>query len=308
MGLGTNAITESASATLLYQTTPPAAMLEREPMILGAHTFIWRNAFDREAFPAVETAAKLGYDSFEVVAGGSDFNPREVKNLLDGLGMKASLSCTASAERSIGSEDPAVRKAGRAFYLRCIETAATIGATNFVGPLFTSGKPPKPRSESEREEERKRVMEELRVVCEHAKRFGLMLAIEPVNRYKSDLINTVEQAIALIDAVGADNLKILFDTYHSNIEEKSLTDAIAAMGSRYLGEVHLCDNDKGAPGSGHIDFPAIAQSLAANDFNGFVVYESFLPFDKDNIWRKLAPTQDELAKSAIDYMRALFPA
>lgn len=277
-------------------------------MILGAHTFIWSNAFDRNTCSAVETAARLGYDSFEVVAGAGVFDANEVRMLLDGLGMRASLSCTASADRSIASEEPAVRAAGRAFFHRCFETAAVLGATNFVGPLFTSGKPPKARGEAAQAEDRKRITEELGIVAEDAKQFGITLSIEPVNRYKSDLINTVEQAIAVIRETGAENMKILFDTYHANIEEKSLTDAIARMGTRYLGEVHVCDSDKGAPGSAHIDFTAIAKALKAVGYDGFVVFESFVPYDKDNIWRKLAPTQDELAKNAIDYMRTLFPA
>lgn len=88
----------------------------------------------------------------------------------------------------------------------------------------------------------------------------------------------------MVDEIGLPNVKLLYDTYHANIEERSLTEAIGRMGTRYLGEIHLCENDKGAPGTGHIDFPAVAATLRQIGFDGFAVFESFPPFGKDNIW------------------------
>jgi len=137
---------------------------------------------------------------------------------------------------------------------------------------------------------------------------GITLAIEPLNRFETDLINTAEQCERLINEIGANNVGFHLDSFHMNIEEKSSYDAIKRAGNR-LFHFHACENDRGAPGSGvNIDWPNIAAALREVNFKGEAVIESFTPKTKSiaaaaAIWRQLAPTQDALAKDGLAFLR-----
>lgn len=275
-------------------------------MKIGIHTFIWCNYFEDEALSLIDKAKRIGYDSFEVVVGPAQFDAGALANRLRSVGMDATMSSTVDAARAATGADAEMRRKAREFFRRCFDIAGVIGARNLVGPLHYNGLKVGPRKDEERREEWLRAVETLRFAAEDASEAGITLCIEPVNRYKSDLVNTAADAMRMIDDIGMDNVKILFDTYHANIEENSLTGAIEAMGLKYLGEVHVCDNDKGAPGSGHIDFKAVADTLRRIGYDGNVVFESFVPFNKDNIWRRLAPTQDDLASDGLKYIRTVF--
>lgn len=275
-------------------------------MKLGAHTMLWLDCLGDADLSLLDRISAFGYDAVEVVVGERPLCPRALADRLGRLGLSASVSCAIPPERAPGSPDPASRHAALRFFRRCFETAAAVGASNFVGPLYLSGLPVRPRTQAERQTEWRSAADTLREAARIASDYGVTLCIEPLNRYKTDLINTVRQGILMVDEIGLPNVKLLYDTYHANIEERSLTGAIGRMGTRYLGEIHLCENDKGAPGTGHIDFPAVAAALRQIGFDGFAVFESFPPFGKDNIWRQLASDQDSLAQAAARYLRALF--
>jgi D-psicose/D-tagatose/L-ribulose 3-epimerase len=138
----------------------------------------------------------------------------------------------------------------------------------------------------------------------------VVLGIEPLNRFETSFINTCEQAIELIDRVGHAHCAIMLDTFHMNIEEKSIRDAIRAADYR-LCHVHVCENDRGAPGSGNIDWDDVRQGLRDAGYDGAVVIESFTADVKSiakaaAIWRKLAPSQDALAVEGLAFLKGLF--
>lgn len=99
------------------------------------------------------------------------------------------------------------------------------------------------------------------------------LALEPLNRYESRLVNTIDDALRVIDRTGAENVGILFDTFHASIEEASIEDAIRQAGDRLL-HVHLADSNRWVPGNGHTDFSAISDTLVEIDYEGSLVVES----------------------------------
>jgi D-psicose/D-tagatose/L-ribulose 3-epimerase len=138
---------------------------------------------------------------------------------------------------------------------------------------------------------------------------GVTLAIEPLNRFETDLVNTSAQAVRLVDEVGSPAVKIHLDTFHMHIEEKSLLEAIRLAGPR-LAHVHGCENDRGAPGTGLVAWAQVAQGLREVGYNGAVVIESFTPeckaiADAAAIWRPLAATQDALASEGLKFLRGL---
>ena len=209
-------------------------------MKLGAHTMLWLDCLGDADLSLLDRISAFGYDAVEVVVGERPLCPRALADRLGRLGLSASVSCAIPPERAPGSPDPASRHAALRFFRRCFETAAAIGASNFVGPLYLSGLPVRPRTQAERQTEWRSAADTLREAARIASDYGVTLCIEPLNRYKTDLINTVRQGILMVDEIGLPNVKLLYDTYHANIEERSLTEAIGRMGTRYLGEIHLC--------------------------------------------------------------------
>jgi D-psicose/D-tagatose/L-ribulose 3-epimerase len=150
----------------------------------------------------------------------------------------------------------------------------------------------------------------LKEAAKRANDKGVLLAIEPLNRFETDLINTAEQCERLINEIGAQNVGFHLDSFHMNIEEKNSYEAIKRAGNR-LFHFHACENDRGAPGSGrNIDWEGVAKGLKEVNFQHQAVIESFTPATKSiaaaaAIWRPLAPTQDALAGDGLKFLRGI---
>jgi D-psicose/D-tagatose/L-ribulose 3-epimerase len=132
--------------------------------------------------------------------------------------------------------------------------------------------------------------------------------MEPLNRFETDLVNTVEQGLDLCDRIGRANVGLLLDTFHMNIEEKSFTEAMTSAGDR-LFHMQVAENDRGTPGSGHVPWGEVFRALDAVGYNGSVVIESFLPTVAEiaravSLWRPVAPSMDALARDGHAFIRA----
>jgi D-psicose/D-tagatose/L-ribulose 3-epimerase len=137
------------------------------------------------------------------------------------------------------------------------------------------------------------------------------LGVEPLNRFETSFINLASQAIEVADRVDHPACGVMLDTFHMNIEERSIGDAIRAAGKR-MRQLHACENDRGAPGSGHVPWAEVAKACRDIGFNGPFVIESFTNKVKSiakaaAIWRKFADSQDALAEHGLGYLRTLFP-
>ena len=135
----------------------------------------------------------------------------------------------------------------------------------------------------------------------------MYLAIEPLNRFETDMVNIAEQAFRICEEVDNPYIKMMLDTFHMNIEEKSVGDAIRAAGPRLI-HLHSCENDRGAPGSGNVAWDEVAQALKDIDYDGPVVIESFTADVKSiakaaAIWRPLAVSQDALASDGLAFLK-----
>ena len=138
----------------------------------------------------------------------------------------------------------------------------------------------------------------------------MILGVEPLNRYETSLINTVEQGLELLELVGHDAVALCLDLFHMNIEERDLPAAIRRAGGR-LCHLHVSGNDRGAPGGGHLPWSHIAAALQDISYDGSVVLESFAADVASisraaSVWRPPAPDADHLARAGIDFMRSVF--
>ena len=171
---------------------------------------------------------------------------------------------------SFTDPDPAVRQAAIARIQSHIPLAEHFGAVIIIGLVRGIVKP-----DIDPAQAMIWLIEALQVCCRAAAPAGVRLALEPINRYETSLINTTVQGLALIEQVGADNFGLLLDTFHMNIEEPQIEASIAACGARIF-HFHVADSNRWYPGAGHLNFPSILEQLGATGYQGFVSGE-FLP-------------------------------
>ena len=280
-------------------------------MKLGANTWIWTSPLTDEGL--AELAPKLrdwGFDIVELpVEQLGDWTPSRAAEILASCGLGASMAIAMAPGRELCAADASVVADTQAFLRECLDVAAEIGAGAIAGPIYTSTGRTWRVSADERRALYASLREGLAPVCEHAASVGVNVAIEPLVRYETSLINTVEQALEAIDGLPACGL--LVDTYHANIEEKSVGDAYRLAGDK-LFHVHASANDRGAPGADHVPWMEVRDALVDIGYDGTVVIESFTAENETiataaSIWRPLAASQDAIAVDGLAFLRELLP-
>jgi len=267
-------------------------------MRIGVNTLLWTPAFDRGHLSLLTRIRSWGFDGVEIARFDfAGFPLAEVRRALadNGLGVTACSALTGAL--SLISEEPLVRAQAREFLLRAIEWAAEIGAEVLAGPFVSPvGHLPGRRRTVE---EWKRAVEGLSSLTSALDGHGLVLAVEPLNRFECYSLNTAADATLLCAEVGHAKVGVLLDTFHANIEEKSIGEAVAALSGRLV-HVHACENDRGIPGSGHVDWGGLFEGLRRLSYAGWLVIESFGAHIPEIaaaacIWRDLAPDSELIA-------------
>jgi D-psicose/D-tagatose/L-ribulose 3-epimerase len=274
-------------------------------MKLGIHAYAWCSAWSNETLALIDRVASLDLDFIEIPLMRLDlFDAPSIRRRLESAGIDAVCSTVLQAETDITHEDPAVRRRGLDYLIDCVKAAAAIGADSFSGVIYAAHC--KTMNRRPDKEDLRRAADVLLPVAECAADHGVRLGLEPVNRYETFLINTCSQARYLMEMIGHDNIKIHLDTYHMNIEEKSFAAATRLAGADLL-HYHLCENDRGIPGTGLVDWDGIFAELAALDYRGYAALESFVDItDNMNtwVWRQLAPSGDTLLQEGAAFIRA----
>ena len=212
-------------------------------------------------------------------------------------------------DRDLIHPDKAIRDNGMAYVKGSIQAVHDLGGNNLVGPLYSAVGRTWQSTPEERARDTELLVENLSELTDFAADFDVILCLEPLNRFETSFINLAEQAIEVVDRVDHPNCQIMLDTFHMNIEEKSLGNTIRMVGPR-LKHVHTCENDRGAPGTGNIPWDEVATALSDINYGGPVVIESFTAKVKSiaraaAIWRALAPSQDALAEDGLKFLRQL---
>jgi D-psicose/D-tagatose/L-ribulose 3-epimerase len=215
-------------------------------------------------------------------------------------------------DRDLVHPDPAIQANGMDYIRGCIDATQALGATNLVGPIYSAVGRVWQQTAEERARDVDTLVKNLRSLAEYAGDRGVVLGIEPLNRFETSFINLASQAVEVVDRVAHPSCQIMLDTFHMNIEEKSLGDAIRLAGKR-LCHLHACENDRGAPGSGNVTWNDVAQALRDIGYNGPVVIESFTNKVKSiaraaAIWRPFEASQDALAQNGVNFLKKLLAA
>ncbi|MDR6803674.1 D-psicose/D-tagatose/L-ribulose 3-epimerase [Dyadobacter sp. BE34] len=281
-------------------------------MLFGASTFIWVSPFSTANIDLLAKVKNMGYDIIEIAVEDTRIiDWKLIKDTARDLDLKITISGAFGPERDISSTDPAFREIGKQYIIDCIRIAQQMDSPVFGGPLYSAVGKTRIVSPEQKKQERKWCVDILREVSQIAGDCGVTLGLEPLNRFETDMVNTVDQALSILDEVGNPNLKIVLDTFHSNIEEKDIPATIRKIGKDLLCHVQGNESDRGTPGTGHLEWQGIQEALTEIGYNGAVVIETFGQPSKELaraacIWRPLANSADELAEEGLAFYQKMF--
>jgi D-psicose/D-tagatose/L-ribulose 3-epimerase len=281
-------------------------------MQFGASTFLWTSPFTTENLPLLSKAKQMGFDLLEIAIEEANLIDWPlIKKVADDLDLQLTVCGAFGLERDLSSTDPRYRAIGKQYIIDCIRIAQQIGSPIFSGPLYSAVGKTRLVSAEQRQQERDWCVEALAEVSQVAKDHDVLLGLEPLNRFETDMVNTAEQALSIIGEVGHSHLKFVLDTFHANIEEKNIADTIRRVGKDLLLHVQGNESDRGTPGTGHLEWTEIRDALKEIGYDGAVVIETFGQPSKELaraacIWRPLANSADELAQEGLAFYQGLF--
>jgi D-psicose/D-tagatose/L-ribulose 3-epimerase len=276
-------------------------------MKYGINLLLWTDRMHDGLMPVVEQVKAMGYDGVEMPmfelneALYADWGKK-----LDDLGLERTAVTIRGAGDNPISPSASVRAAAVDAMKKTIDCCHAAGVTMLVGPThsaigeFTGAGPT--------EDEFKWGVETMRHAAEHAAGANVTIVTEYLNRFENYFLTCVEQTVNFVTAVDHPNVRMMYDTFHANIEEKDLSSAIAAA-MPWTKLVHISENDRSTPGQGHVAWDQTFDAIRANDWDGWMVVEAFglaLPAiaAATKIWRKMYTTEEQLAGDALAFMKA----
>jgi D-psicose/D-tagatose/L-ribulose 3-epimerase len=280
-------------------------------MQIGVNAWVWTSPLTTAELEKLAPKVKdMGFDWVEVpLEGLEDMDHKHGAEIIKEYDLGVSTCAAMGPDRDLIHPDPDIRASGIAYLKGAIQATHDLGGKNLVGPLYSAVGRTWQSTQEERERDTDLLVDNLSQLAAFAADFDVVLCVEPLNRFETSFINLAEQAIPIVERIDHPNCQMMLDTFHMNIEEKSLGDAIRAVGPR-LKHVHACENDRGAPGTGNIPWADIAKALKDINYDGPVVIESFTAKVQSiaraaAIWRPLAPSQDALAEDGLKFLRQL---
>ncbi len=284
------------------------ANTENQNVKYGMNLLLWNSVITEEHFPVIEKLKDIGYDAVELPMfdlNGDTFKKLGAKLKELDLGATAVTVCTAEANPI--SPDAAIREAGLNHLKQAIDMCALAGATHLCGPIHSalgefSGS-------GRTDDEWNYAKDILSKAADYAKDNNVTLVVEYLNRFECYFLNCAEDAGRFCREVGHSNLKTMYDTFHANIEEKSITDAVKACADQLV-HVHISENDRSTPGKGGVNWNESFAALKEVGYSdGYLMIEAFglaLPdlAAATRVWRKMFDTELKLAEEGYNFMKS----
>ncbi|MBQ3274286.1 MAG: sugar phosphate isomerase/epimerase [Christensenellaceae bacterium] len=258
-----------------------------------------------------EKAKKFGFDIFEVAVENYGYDVDATIKAAKETGIELKTVCGAfGPTRDCSSDDPEYRKGGIKYTKYLVDIISEFGGEAVVGPIYSAVGKTGMWTDEEKEQHWAWAVESIKELADYAAAKGIKLGIEPLNRFETNLINTTEQCSKLIERIDKDNVGYLLDSFHMNIEESSIPDAIRLAGDKII-DFHTCANNRGTPGEDNFNWPAIKQAIDDVGYDGYCVIESFTPDCVEiaaaaSVWRPFAPSPDYLAENGVKFLKSVF--
>lgn len=277
-------------------------------MKIGVSAFAWTTRFTSSHLNLLPQMRALGFDGFEIpMFNPADLPVRAIRKAFEGSDLECTVCAILPANVNPISPDVAVRRKSIAHLVACIETARELGADLLGGPLFAPiGYLPGHRRSQNEWDWAVEFFQALESVLETN---DLILSIEPVNRSETFFLTKASDAQALCKEIGNPRIGVTIDTFHANIEEKSIPDAITLLGAS-LKHMHLSENDRGLLGTGHIDFVGITNALQRSGYIGYLMIEGFgysadQPASPGYLLADTTVSPEEIAVAGASYVKSL---
>lgn len=276
-------------------------------MKFGMNLLLWTDRLHDGLMPVLRQLKEMGYDGVEVPIFSADEELyRAWGSRLDGLGFERTVVTIRTEQDNPISSDPRIRAAGVDATKRTLDCCHALGAKTLCGPYHSalglfSGRGPT-------DDEWKWGVENMRVVAEHAAGADVTLAVEYLNRFETYFLTCAADTARFVAEVDHPNCRMMYDTFHSNIEEKNVRNAIRTA-APYTVLVHISENDRSTPGQGNVRWEETFDALAEVGYDGWMVVEGFglaLPeiSAATKIWRRMYESEEQLARDALAFMKS----
>jgi len=280
-------------------------------MKIGMNLLLWATHVTEEHFPIIAKLKQTGFDGIEIpIFEGDDNHYNRLRKELDKQGLGCTTVGLMTPEANPISPDPALRHAAVERFRRLIGWTAILGGNLMAGPFHSplgvfSGEPPT-------EDEKKRGADVFRKAADEAQKAGIRLAIEYLNRFECYFLTTATDTRAMVKRVDHPHFRMMYDTFHANIEEKHAAATITRIADSFI-HVHISENDRGTPGSGHVAWDETFQALRKVGYDGWLVIEAFgraLPdlAAATKVWRDLFPNAEEVYTQGLRFMKEQWTA
>jgi D-psicose/D-tagatose/L-ribulose 3-epimerase len=270
-------------------------------MQIGVNTLLWTAGFSEAHLPLIARSRELGLDGIELATFDfASFPAAAARRELEAQKVPATLCSALVAGMSLATDDAALRAQSLEFLKAGVRATAEAGLSLFLGPFCSAvGYLPGRRRT---EEEWKRCVAGLQELGHYAESYNVRVAVEPLNRFETFFLNTAADALRLCEDVAHPRIGVLYDTFHANIEEKNQAAAIRLLG-KHIFHVHTCENDRGIPGTGPIDFPGVIAALREIGYDEWLVIEEIAA--AACIWRDLSAQPEDIPAIGARNLRAL---
>jgi D-psicose/D-tagatose/L-ribulose 3-epimerase len=275
-------------------------------MKFGMNLLLWSGELSDGILPVLESLKKMGYDGVELPLFNYDLDYASWGRRLDSLGLQRTAVTVRNEPDNPISPDKQVRAKGVANTKRAVDCCVAAGATHLVGPLHSalgafSGQGPTP-------DEWRWGVESMRQVAEYAGQANVVLGLESLNRFEAYLLNVHADSARFAREVNHPHCRVMYDTFHSHIEEKSVSAAIRTCADM-LCHVHISENDRSTPGSGNVRWDENFDTLKEVGYDGWLMIEAFglaLPelAAATKIWRRMFQNEEQLARDGLAFMKA----
>lgn len=284
----------------------------------GIYYAYWEKEWEADYNYYVDKVARLGFDFLEVGAKPlPEYSVDDIKKLKDSAdrnGIMMTAGYGPSADHNMASADPAIRENALKWFTKLFQVMEKLDIHQIGGALYSYW-PVDFSAGVNKDEDWKRGVEGMQKLGPVAAEYGVELGMEVLNRFENHVLNTAEEGVKFVKEVGLDNVKVMLDTFHMNIEEASVGEAIRSAG-KLLGHFHTGERNRMVPGKGRTPWKEIGEALKAIEYDGTVAMEPFVRMGGQvgsdiHVWRDISrgATEEQLdqdAKDALNFQRYMF--
>lgn len=278
----------------------------------GVTTWLWTSPFTTKSISELfSKIAAMGFDAVEIAVEDPELiDANAVKKGLKQYGLQAVVCGAFGPTRDLTNEDTSIHENCFSYIRSCFDLCNILETSFLAGPMYSAVGKARMVPPEQRKREWDLAVKNLRIVCEMADKRNLQIALEPLNRFESDLVNTAADVIRLIDDISHPAAKIMLDSFHMNIEEPDIENAIISAGDKLI-HFQVSENYRGTPGTGQTRWDAYKRGLEAINYKSVVSIESFTPENKELagavcFWHPMAESQDKFASEGLRFLKNLF--